>query len=110
MGALGVVRELVVLAEDAGEVAMTLWGLAAGSLAVKTQGRYADALGCAERAVALAFDPPDHQARFRHPHLFLGMALADCDRLDEARQAYGRSRSPKRSARDGLSQTWSTSR
>ena len=72
-----------------GSTAMTVWSLCAGSLAVKTQGRYGEALSMTRRAVDAAFEPIDYEARLRHPHFFLGMALADSDRFDEARVAYG---------------------
>lgn len=68
--------------------AMTVWSLTAVSVAVKTQGRYAEALRLTRRAVALAFDPVDPEARLRHPHFFLAMALSDSDRVAEARRTF----------------------
>jgi tetratricopeptide (TPR) repeat protein len=69
---------------------MTTWSLSALSVAVKTQGRYGEALAITRRTVALAFDPLNYEARLRHPHFFLAMALADSDRLQEAKDAYAR--------------------
>ena len=60
------------------------------SPAVKTQGRYGEALALTRRAVHLAFDPRNDEARLRFPHFFLGMTLADADRLEEAKDAYVR--------------------
>ena len=40
------------------------------------------------RAVDLAFEPPNDDARLRHPYFFLGMSLSDADRFDEARAAF----------------------
>jgi DNA-binding CsgD family transcriptional regulator/tetratricopeptide (TPR) repeat protein len=77
-------------AERASSTEMKCWSLCALSVAVKTQGRYSEALSIAQQAVALAFDPIDPEARLRHPHFFLGMALADVDELDQAAVAYGR--------------------
>lgn len=83
-------RRALDLAERAGSVAMTVWSLAALSVAVKTQGRYLEALDVGRRIVTLTFDPVDSEARHRHPHFFLAMALTDSDRFDEARSAYQR--------------------
>jgi DNA-binding CsgD family transcriptional regulator len=83
-------RRALAVAERAGSTAMTVWSLSAMSLAVKTQGRYGEALALARRVVALAFDPRDDEARRRHPHFFLAMTLADADCLDEAKDAYVR--------------------
>ena len=83
-------RRALELGERAGSAAMTVWGLAALSVAVKAQGRYAEALELTRRAVAHAFDPVDNDARLRHPHFFLAMALSDSDLVDDARVAYQR--------------------
>jgi len=69
---------------------MTVWSLSALSAAVKTQGRYGEAHLLTQRAVALAFDPRNDESRLWYPHFFLGMTLADADRLDEAKDAYAR--------------------
>jgi len=90
VGGEAAARRALAVAERAESTAMTVWGLAALSVAVKTQGRYGEALLLAQRAVTLAFDPRDDEARHRFPHFFLGMALADADRLDEAKDAYAR--------------------
>jgi DNA-binding CsgD family transcriptional regulator/tetratricopeptide (TPR) repeat protein len=87
-GGEAMARRALELAERAGSTAMMVWSLAALSVPVKTQGRYGEALGLTRRAVALAFDPADSEARLRHPHFFLAMALSDSDVFDEARLAY----------------------
>ena len=81
-------RRALELAERCGDVAMTVWSLTTLSVAVKSQGRYAEALTLTSRAVELAFRPPNPDARLRHPHFFLGLALSDSDLPDEARAAY----------------------
>lgn len=83
-------RRALELALRCGDPAMTVWSMAALSVAVKAQGRYSEALALARRAVALTFDPVDSEARLRHPHFFLAMALCDSDLVDEARLAYVR--------------------
>jgi DNA-binding CsgD family transcriptional regulator len=88
VGGEATARRALAVAERAGSTAMTVWGLAALSVAVKTQGRYEEAILLTQRAVALAFDPRNDEARHRFPHFFLGMALADADRLEEAKDAY----------------------
>src|SRR3712207_885557 len=69
---------------------MTVWSLRALTVTVKTQGRYGEALSMSRRAGATAFEVADHRARLRHPYFFLGMALADYDRVDDARVAFQR--------------------
>jgi DNA-binding CsgD family transcriptional regulator len=81
-------RRALEVAELAASTEMKCWSLCALSVAVKTQGRYVEALTAARRAVAQAFDPLDHDARLRHPHFFLAMALADADEFEAARDAY----------------------
>jgi DNA-binding CsgD family transcriptional regulator len=88
VGAEATARRALSVAERARSTAMTVWSMAAFSVAVKTQGRYSEALLTTHRAVTLAFDPRNDEARHRYPHFFLGMALADADRLDEAKNAY----------------------
>ena len=83
-------RRALELGERSGIASMTAWALAALSVAVKAQGRYAEAREVARRAVALAFDPVDNDARLRHPHFFLATALSDSDLVDDARLAYQR--------------------
>jgi DNA-binding CsgD family transcriptional regulator/tetratricopeptide (TPR) repeat protein len=90
LGGEATARRALDAAERSGAVEMTVWSLAALSVPVRMQGRYADALALTRRAVTLAFDPVDNGARLRHPHFFLAMVLADADRTDEARAAYGR--------------------
>jgi DNA-binding CsgD family transcriptional regulator len=81
-------RRALALAEHDGSAAMTVWSLTTLSVAVKAQGRYSEALQLASRALRLAFEPPDREARLRHPHFFLGLALCDADRMDDAAVAY----------------------
>jgi DNA-binding CsgD family transcriptional regulator len=90
VGGEATARRALAVAERAGSTAMTVWSLSALSVAVKTQGRYGEALTLTHRAVALAFEPHNDEARLRYPHFFLGMTLADADQLDEARDAYAR--------------------
>jgi DNA-binding CsgD family transcriptional regulator len=67
---------------------MIAWSLTTLSVAVKTQGRYGEALQLTGSAVRVAFEPPDEQARLRHPHFFHGLALCDADFMDDAAAAY----------------------
>jgi DNA-binding CsgD family transcriptional regulator/tetratricopeptide (TPR) repeat protein len=90
------------VAEADGHVEMICWGLCALTVAVKTQGRYAEAVSIARRAAALADDPVNADARRRHPHFFLGMALVDSDAFDDARLAYARSIDDAEEAGAGL--------
>ncbi|HEY6684109.1 MAG TPA: AAA family ATPase [Propionibacteriaceae bacterium] len=90
VGGEATARRALAVAERAGSTAMTVWSLSALSAAVKTQGRYGEAHLLTQRAVALAFDPRNDESRLWYPHFFLGMTLADADRLDEAKDAYAR--------------------
>lgn len=90
VGGEATARRAVDVAEQARDTAMAVWSLCALSVAVKNQGRFAEAVAMAEQAVSRAFDPIHAGARLRHPHFFLAMALADSDRVDEAREAYRR--------------------
>jgi DNA-binding CsgD family transcriptional regulator/tetratricopeptide (TPR) repeat protein len=66
---------------------MTVWALTALMVAVGRQGRYGEALAHARRAAALAADSPDTRSLPLQPKFFLGLALADCDLVGEARAA-----------------------
>ncbi|MDP1821358.1 MAG: AAA family ATPase [Acidimicrobiales bacterium] len=90
LGGEEMARRAVAAAERAGDVALTTWGLTTTSVALKLQGRYAEALALSRRAVDLAFGTDHRDARLRHPLFFLGMALADADDLVGARQAFDR--------------------
>jgi DNA-binding CsgD family transcriptional regulator len=57
-------------------------------VAVGRHGRYGEALAHARRAAALATDSRDAGSLPIQPKFFLGLALFDCDRVDEARAAY----------------------
>lgn len=92
VGGEATARRALETAERAGDSAMTVWSLTTLSVAVKTQGRYGEALDLTRRAVGLAFDPPSSGARLRHPHFFLGMALCDADLVEDARLAYRKAR------------------
>jgi DNA-binding CsgD family transcriptional regulator len=81
-------RNALELAQRSGDVGMTVWSLTTLSFAVKTQGRCGEAVDLTKTAVRLALEPPEEQARLRHPHFFLGMALCDADRMAEAHDAY----------------------
>jgi DNA-binding CsgD family transcriptional regulator len=78
----------LVIAEQAGDAAMTVWALTALMVAVGRQGRYGEALAHARRAAALAADSPDTRSLPLQPKYFLGLALFDCDLVGEARAAY----------------------
>ncbi len=82
-------RRALEIAERSGDMGLTVWSLTTLSVAVKWQGRYAEALACTRRAVAIASDPRNPLARLRHPNFFLGMVLCDSDLIDEACAAYG---------------------
>jgi DNA-binding CsgD family transcriptional regulator len=77
----------LIIAEQAGDAAMTVWALTALLVAVGRQGRYGEALAHA-RAAVLAADSRDTRSLPLQPKYFLGLALADCDLIDEARAAY----------------------
>ena len=81
-------RRALVIAEEAGDAAMTVWALTALLVAVGRQGRYGEALAHARRAAALAADSHDARSLPLQPKLFLGLALFDCDLVGEARAAY----------------------
>jgi DNA-binding CsgD family transcriptional regulator len=76
------------IAEQAGDAAMTVWALTALLVAVGRQGRFGEALAHARRAAALAVESPDTRSLPLQPKFFLGLALFDCDLVDEARAAY----------------------
>jgi DNA-binding CsgD family transcriptional regulator/tetratricopeptide (TPR) repeat protein len=78
----------LVIAEQAGDAAMTVWALTALLVAVGRQGRYGEALAHARRAAALAADSPDTRSLPLQPKFFLGLALFDCDLVGEARAAF----------------------
>jgi DNA-binding CsgD family transcriptional regulator/tetratricopeptide (TPR) repeat protein len=78
----------LVIAEQVGDAAMTVWALTALLVAVGRQGRYGEALAHARRAAAVAADSHDMRSLPLHPKFFLGLALSDCDLVGEARAAY----------------------
>jgi DNA-binding CsgD family transcriptional regulator len=78
----------LVIAEQAGDAAMTVWALTALLVAVGRQGRYGEALAHARRAAALAAGSPDARSLPLQPKFFLGLALVDCDLIGEARAAF----------------------
>ncbi len=80
-------RRALIIAERVGDAAMTVWALTALLVSVGRQGRYGEALAHAQRA-ALAADSHDTRSLPLQPKLFLGLALFDCDRVEEARAAY----------------------
>lgn len=81
-------RRSLALAEDLGVAALTVWSLTALLIAVGRQGRFDEALALARRAAELAESSPDVASLPLQPKLFLGLALFDCDRVEEARLAY----------------------
>ena len=78
----------LVIAQQAGDAAMTVWALTALLVAVGRQGRYGEALAHARRAAALATDSRDTRSLPLQPKFFLGLTLFDCDLVLEARAAY----------------------
>jgi DNA-binding CsgD family transcriptional regulator len=83
-------RGALELAQEAGDLGMTVWSLTTLSVAVQTQGRYGEAVELTRRAVQLASEAPTEHGRLRHPHFFLGMALSDADSSGAARDAFRR--------------------
>jgi DNA-binding CsgD family transcriptional regulator len=81
-------RQALVIAERAGHAATTVWALAALSVALGRHGRYGEALAHARRAAALAADSRNATSLPLQPKFFVGLALFDCDLVDEARLAY----------------------
>jgi tetratricopeptide (TPR) repeat protein len=90
VGGEATARRALEEAERSGDVATVVWSLTTMSVAVKSQGRYSEALDLTQRAVALAFEPPAPDARLRHPLFFHGLVLSDSDRPAEARVAFDR--------------------
>lgn len=76
------------IAEQTGDAAMTVWALTALLVAVGRQGRFGEALAHARRAAALAAGSHDTRSLPLQPKFFLGLALFDCDLVDEARAAF----------------------
>lgn len=81
-------RQALAIAEMAGDTAMMVWALTALLVAVGRRGRFDESLAHARRAAALAASSPDTRSLPLQPKLFLGLALFDCDLVDEARAAY----------------------
>ncbi|MGN6577450.1 MAG: LuxR C-terminal-related transcriptional regulator, partial [Nocardioides sp.] len=83
-----VARRALGIAESDGDAAMTVWTLTALLVAVGRRGRFEEALSHARRAAALAAEFPDARSLPLQPKFFLGLALFDCDLVDDARTAY----------------------
>jgi DNA-binding CsgD family transcriptional regulator len=81
-------RRALLIAEEAGDAAITVWALTALLIAIGRQGRYGEALAHARRAAALAAGSHDTRSLPLKPKFFLGLALFDCDLVAEARAAY----------------------
>jgi DNA-binding CsgD family transcriptional regulator len=81
-------RRGLAMAEEGSDPAMTVWALTALMVAVGRQGRFGEALTHARRAAVLAAESPDTRSLPLRPQFFLGLALFDCDLVDEARAAY----------------------
>jgi DNA-binding CsgD family transcriptional regulator len=76
------------IAERAGDAAMTVWASTALLVAVGRQGRFGEALAHARRAAALAAEPRDTRSLPLQPRFMLGLALVDCDLIEEGRAAF----------------------
>jgi DNA-binding CsgD family transcriptional regulator len=76
------------IAERANDAAMQVWALTALLVATGRQGRYGEALTQARRAAALAAESQDTRSLPLQPKFFLGLALFDCDLVDESRAAF----------------------
>jgi DNA-binding CsgD family transcriptional regulator/tetratricopeptide (TPR) repeat protein len=81
-------RRGLAIAEQAGVAAMTIWALTALVIAVGRQGRFDEALAHARRAAELAAASQDAPSLPLRPKLFLGLALFDCDLVEQARASY----------------------
>jgi DNA-binding CsgD family transcriptional regulator len=81
-------RRALAIAEQASDAAMTVWALTALLVAVGRQGRFDEALVHARRAAALADASHDTRSLPLNPKFFLGLALFDCDLVEESRVAY----------------------
>lgn len=81
-------RRALAIAEQAGDPAMTVWALTALLVAVGRQGRFDEALSYSRRAAELVDATPDAMSLPLQPQLFLGLALFDCDLVEEARTAF----------------------
>ena len=97
-------RRALVIAEEAGDAAITVWALSALLIAIGRQGRYGEALAHAQRAAALAAGSHDTRALPLQPKFFLGLALFDCDRVAK-REPRTVQRSTTSSAQGGSSPT-----
>ena len=76
------------IAESSGEGALVVSALTPLLIAAGRRGRYREALNHAKRAADLAAGSPRIRALPLQPKLFLGLALFDCDLIDDARAAY----------------------
>lgn len=81
-------RQALTIAEEAGDLAMVIWALTALVIAVGRQGRFEEALTHARRAATLAAKSDARRSLPLQPKFFLGLALFDCDLVDDARAAY----------------------
>lgn len=81
-------RRALDVAEAAAAAPLAVASLTALLIALGRQGRFGEALGLARRSADLADDSLPPGSMSLHPQLFLGLALFDCDLVDEARAAY----------------------
>ena len=90
VGGESAARRALAIAEQADDTAMICWSLTTLAVAVKTQGRFQEAIDCTTRVV------PRHSRLRTSRHVcaaryFMhGMILCDADRLDEAAAAFRR--------------------
>jgi DNA-binding CsgD family transcriptional regulator len=88
IGGEATARRALDVAERAGSRTITAWSLTTLSIAVKSQGRYAEAVALTDRAVGLAAGRPGRITHLRHPLFFHATTLAASDRFNDARRAY----------------------
>ncbi len=81
-------RRALAIAEATADPASTVSSLTSLLVAEGRLGRFGDALEHARRAVSVAVTSPAVRSLPLRPKLFLGLALFDCDLVEEARVAY----------------------
>jgi len=91
------------LGTTSGELGASVFGLTARSLVAQAEGRLDDGFDHARTATEIA-DAAGGEPVHRHPHIWLGNALATLDRFDEAEETFRRGR--QQSERLGTAWSW----